>query len=170
MCAEAKRRPPPPPPLNARPPFPPRSPPGWPLRSMAAQESTLQSQVMARALAACRGVDGLARAVSMTEDADGLTHLRFRAGDAHSLNGLQEALQRVMPLSATRVTESWVDGTLEAEVTVLTKAQERAAARCAVVRGRLPAYWLLAAWVCFLVGVCEWVWYVRRGVGVKDEL
>ena len=137
---------------------------------MAAQESTLQSQVLARALAACRAVDPQARAVSMTEDADGLTHLRVRAGDAHSLNGLQEALQRVMPLSQSRVTESWVDGTLEAEVTVLTKAQERLAARFAAAKRRLPAYWVLAAWACFLVGVCEWYWSVTGGVEAKDEL
>ena len=137
---------------------------------MAAQERTLQSAIVRRCLEACRRVDGQARVVSMTEDgATGLTHLRVRAGDAQSLNGLQKALWRVMPLSATRVTESWVDGTLEADVTVLTQQQERRAARYEVAKERPVAYWLLAAWACFLLGVGEW----SASVGLlraKDEL
>jgi len=137
---------------------------------MAAQETTLLSQVVARAMAACRAVDPQARPVSMTEDGEGLTHLRVRAGDAHSVNGLQSALQRVLPLSQSRVTESWVDGTLEASVTVLTKSQERYAARFAVAKRRFVAYWLLASWVCVLIGVGEWYWGLRAVAETKDEL
>ena len=51
----------------------------------------------------------------------------------------------MLPLSTTQVTESMLDGTLEAEVTVPTEAQERLAARYAVAKERLVAYWLLAA-------------------------
>ena len=174
MCAAAgPNKPgarPSPPPASGRPPFPPRSPPGWPLRSMTAQEKTLQSRVVARAMQACRVIDSAARAVSMTEDAEGLTHMRVRAGDAHTLNGLRSALQRMLPLSTTQVTESLIDGTLEASVTVPTEAQERLAARCAVAKERLATYWLLAAWACFFVGVGEWWWSVNAGVEAKDEL
>jgi hypothetical protein len=55
------------------------------------------------------------------------------------------------------VTESWVDGTLEAEVTVLTAAQERATARALVTRSRSVAYWLLLAWACLLAALVEWL-------------
>lgn len=130
----------------------------------------MQSTVVQRCLAVCRRIDGQSRVVSMTEDSTtGLTHLRVRAGDAHTLENLRAALGHVLRLSTTRVTESWLDGTLEADVTVLTAQQERLAARREIARGRLAAYWLLAAWVFFFLGLGEWSASVRALRG-KDEL
>lgn len=129
----------------------------WPVRSMAAQSRTIQSQVAERAIAFCRRVDEHARLSSMTEDAEGYTRLRMRAGDSHTIQSLRTMLNRMMPLASTRVTESLVDGTLEAEVTVLTTDQEHAAARALVTRQRFVSYWLLLAWTCFFVGVAEWL-------------
>lgn len=142
----------------------------WPKRSMATQErSFFESAVVRRCQEACRRIDATSRVVSMTEDAAGLTHLRFRAGDTHTLEQLRAALGNAMRLSTTRVTESWVDGTLEADVTVLTARQERRAARHEVAKGRLVAYWLLLAWVFLFLGIGEWSASVRAVRG-KDEL
>ena len=136
-----------------------------------AQERTLQSSVVRRALDACRHVDPQARVVSMTEDGQtGLTHLRVRAGDAHTVNGLQQALWRAMPFATARVTENWMDGTLEADVTVLTAQQERLAARYEVAKTRLVAYWLLLGWAFILLGMGEWSASVRGLLLGKDEL
>lgn len=126
---------------------------------------------MKRALEACRRVDAQSRVVSMTTDAvTGLTHLRVRAGDVHTVNGLQQALWAAMPFATSRVTENWMDGTLEADVTMLTAHQERCAARCEVVKTRLAAYWLLLAWVFLLMGLGAWSASVRGLLSGKDEL
>ena len=137
---------------------------------MAAQQRSMQSAVVQRCLQACRRIDGAARVVSMTTDsATGLTHLRVRAGDTHTLEKLRGALGGVLRLSTTCVTENWVDGTLEADVTVLTSQQERLEARRLVARERVAAYGLLLAWVFLLLGLHEW-WSGMGSRGVKDEL
>lgn len=141
----------------------------WPLRSMTTQQRTLESRVVKRAERACHQVDADARVVSYTEDADGVARLRMRAGDAHSLEAMREALTGVLPLSTTLVTENFMDGTLEVEVLVLTRAQERWHARHAVSKERLVAYWLLLAWVALFLGLGGWSSSVRRFVR-KDEL
>ena len=155
--------------MQAPPPPDPRS--VWPQRSPMAQERTLQSSVVRRALDACRRVDPQSRVVSMTEDArTGLTHMRVRAGDVHTVNGLQQALWGAMPFATARVTENWIDGTLEADVTVLTAQQERRAARYEVAKTRLVAYWLLLGWAFILLGMGEWSASVRGLLLGKDEL
>ena len=138
---------------------------------MATQKRSLfESAVVRRCLEACQRIDGASRVVSMTEDgATGLTHLRVRAGDTHTLEHLRAALGNALRLSTTRVTESMLDGTLEADVTVLTAQQERRVARRKVTRERLVAYWLLLAWVFVFLGIGEWSASVRALRG-KDEL
>jgi hypothetical protein len=136
-----------------------------------AQRRTLQEAVVQRCQEACRLIDPSSRVVRMTEDGGtGLTHVRVRAGDAHTVSGLQRALRSVMPFSATQVTESWVDGTLEADVTVPTAQQERRAARALATSTRLTKYWLLLAWVFVLLGMGEWSASVRGLLQGKDEL
>ena len=138
---------------------------------MAAQQRSMQSTVVQRCLQACHGIDGASRVVSMTTDGvTGLTHLRVRAGDAHTLEKLRGALGSVLRLSTTSVTENWVDGTLEADVTVLTSQQERLEARRIVARGRVAAYWLLLAWFFLLLGLHEWWSSAGDGTRGKDEL
>ncbi len=141
----------------------------WPQRTMAAQQRTLESRTVARATCACQQIDPAARVANFTEEDDGSGRLRLRAGDAHSLEGMREALASALPLSSTRVTESWLDGSMEVEVLVLTRAQERWRARYAVARERLVAYWLVLAWVFVFLGLGEWSASVR-GVRGKDEL
>ena len=135
-----------------------------------AQKRTLQEAVVQRCQEACRLIDPQSRVVRMTEDsATGLTHLRVRAGDTHTLEHLRAALGNALRLSTTRVTESMLDGTLEADVTVLTAQQERRVARYRVTKERLVAYWLLLAWVFVFLGIGEWSASVRALRG-KDEL
>ena len=135
-----------------------------------AQKRTLQEAVVQRCQEACRLIDPQSRVVRMTDYATGVTHLRVRAGDAHTVSGLQKALRRVMPFATTSVTESWMDGTLEADVTVLTAQQERRAARALATSTRLTKYWLLLAWVFVLLGMGEWSASVRGLLRAKDEL
>lgn len=138
---------------------------------MAGQERTLQSRVVQTALEACRRVDQSVRVANMTEDADGTTYLRVRAGDAHSVASLQQALQQALPLASTSVTESMLDGTLEAELVVLNKRQEYLHARRLVSRERIPGYTIVLAWIFVCLGVGEWGALVRNVLaGPKDEL
>ncbi len=141
----------------------------WPQRTMAAQQRTLESRIVARATRACQQIDPSARVANYTEEADGTGRLRLRAGDTYSLEAMREALAEVLPLSSTRVTESWLDGSMEVEVLVLTRAQERWHARYAVAKERLVGYWLVLAWVVLFLGVGEWSASVRALRG-KDEL
>ena len=135
-----------------------------------AQERSLQETVVRRCQEACHRVDPASRVLRMTENAaTGLTHLRVRAGDTHTLEHLRAALGNALRLSTTRVTESMLDGTLEADVTVLTAQQERRVARYKVTKERLVAYWLLLAWVFVFLGIGEWSASVRADRG-KDEL
>ena len=135
-----------------------------------AQERSLQETVVRRCQEACQRVDPAARVLRMTENAaTGLTHLRVRAGDTHTLEHLRAALGNALRLSTTRVTESMLDGTLEADVTVLTARQERRAARALATSTRLTKYWLLLAWVFVFLGIGEWSASVRALRG-KDEL
>jgi hypothetical protein len=138
---------------------------------MTGQERTLQSRVVQTAMEACRRVDPSVKVANMTEDADGTTYLRVRAGDAHSVASLQLALQEALPLASTSVTESMLDGTLEAELVVLNKRQEYLHARRLVSRERVPAYTIVLAWVFVCLGMGEWGALVRSIVsGPKDEL
>ena len=139
---------------------------------MTGQERTLQSRVVQTALEACRTIDPSVKVANMTEDADGTTFLHVRAGDAHSVATLQQALQTAMPLASTSVTESMIDGTLEAELVVLNKHREYLHARHLVSRERIPAYTIVLAWVLVCLGMGEWGAFVRNLVAIrpKDEL
>ena len=146
--------------------------PPFPLRSMEGQKRTLADELVRRVLAACRAVDGQAVVSNMTKNgATGATHIRVRAGDTHSVYSLSKALQNVMPLSDITINESMVDGVLEADLTVLTKRDERVRARAYVANRRLFSYPLLLAWVCLFVAIRDYgVWLYSREVGIKDEL
>lgn len=138
---------------------------------MASQERSFANAVVQTALAACHRIDTGAKLVSMNENGHGVMHLRIRAGDAHTVASLQQALQQVMPLSHATVTESWIDGTLEADVTVLTREQEYRAARKMLSSSRVYIYWLMVGWALVLVGIGEWAASVRGALlAGKDEL
>ena len=128
---------------------------------------------MRRVMQTCRSVDQNARLVTMTKDSYGHCHLRVRAGDVHSVASLQRALEDAMPLSTATVLESWIDGTLEAEITVYTKDEERCSARKLVVKRRLFKYWIAFSWILLALGFCEWVATLRTALDprvLRDEL
>ncbi len=129
--------------------------------------------IVQKVLATCRGIDGAVKLINMTRDAQGHTHLRVRAGDVHSVESLRRALQDTMPLSQCTVQESWLDGTLEAEVTVYTEDEEYRRARAKAIKSRWIMYPLLLAWVLLFLGLGEWVAVIRAAWTQKwdkDEL
>lgn len=142
-------------------------------RVMGGDNPTLAESVVQNVMDTCRGVDHNARLVTMTKSTGGHIKLRVRAGDIHSVNSLQRALADAMPLSSTLVQESWVDGTLEAEVTVLPRDEEYRVARKLVASKRLFQYWIAFAWILICLGVAEWVTSVRVAWApelLRDEL
>lgn len=171
----AARLPPVPVPTVEARPKPPPTPPSVPRlgRCMSGSNPTLSEAVVRRVLDVCHEVDHNAKLVNMTRDPNGDCHLRIRAGDVHSVASLQSGLQDAMPLSTCSVEESWLDGTLEAEVTVYGAGEEYRRARALVTRGRLPSYWIGIATICLLLGMGEWAAAVRASwarVAAKDEL
>ena len=130
-------------------------------RVMNGANPTLSESIVQRVMKTCRQVDHNAKLVTCTRDTRGTTHLRIRAGDVHSVSSLQKALEDAMPLSTASVEESWIDGTLEAEITVFSAAEEYRRARKVVTQRRAFAYWILLSWVLILLGVGEWAFRVR---------
>lgn len=140
---------------------------------MSGDNPTLAESVVRSVVDTCRQVDHNARLVTMTKDATGRSHLRVRAGDVHSVASLQRALEDAMPLSSTSVLESWIDGTLEAEITVLTPSEEYYSARRLVSSKRLFQYWIAIAWILIILGVGEYIATLRVAFTpptLRDEL
>lgn len=140
---------------------------------MSGDNPTLAEHVVRSVMDACRNADHQARLVTMTKDAKGHIHMRVRAGDVHSVASLQRALVDAMPLSASLVQESWIDGTLEAEVTVYPKREEYYAARKIVASKRLFQYWIAIAWIFIFLGIGEWAAAIRSVWSppvLRDEL
>jgi hypothetical protein len=116
-------------------------------------------------------VDPEVRLVSMLRDTSGVTRVRVRAGDTHGVGSLSRALQSKLPLSSVSVNESWLDGTLEADVLVPSISGERDKAREIVTRSRWLAYPLLSAWMLFLFGAYEYAFAtLLKENSPKDEL
>lgn len=140
---------------------------------MSGENPTLAEGVVRSVMDTCRQVDHNARLVTMTKDSSGQIHMRVRAGDVHSVASLQRALVDAMPLSSAVVQESWIDGTLEAEVTVYPKVREYYMARKIVSSKRLFQYWIGLAWIVIFLGVGEWVAALRMHWSpptLRDEL
>lgn len=140
---------------------------------MSGENPTLSDDIVRIVLGTCNAIDHNAKLVSMTRDVQGHAHLRIRAGDVHSVESLRRALQDSMPLSSCAVSESWIDGTLEAEVTVYTAMEEYRQARRMVTTRRAVSYWIGIATILVLLGMGEWVAAIRAthsAVGAHDEL
>ena len=127
---------------------------------MSGSNPTLSEQVLKSVMRTCKEVDHASRLVSMTRSGSQI-FLRVRAGDVHSVTSLQRALSAAMPLSQCSVAESWVDGTLEADIVVLSAAQEYRLARKLVTDRRAFQYSIAIASVCILVGLGEWLAALR---------
>lgn len=116
----------------------------------------MASKVVESVLAACRGVDGDATLASATYTQDGQTLVRIRSGATGSVHMIQRALQNALPLATTDVTDSTLDGTCEAAVTVPQGQDETRAARF-LVRGRVLPRLLFNVGVLMLVaGIGAW--------------
>jgi len=130
---------------------------------MSGDNPTLSEAVVRNVMRKCTEVDSKSQLVSMTRDTTGHTHMRVRAGDVHSVATLQRELARELPLSECTVSESWVDGTLEAEVTVFTAEEERRRARKMVTKRRAVSYLIAIGTICLLLGIGQWA----AGFGVS---
>ena len=130
----------------------------------------MSEAVVRNVMRKCTEVDNQSKLVSMTRDTSGHTHLRVRAGDVHSVGTLQHELARMLPLAECNVRESWVDGTLEAEVTVFTADEEHRRARTMITRHRLVSYWIAVGTICLLLGLGQWAAGFGSGGGPHDEL
>ena len=156
-----------------RPPVPPTAVNSHRRMSNGKMNPTLAEHIVQQTMRRCREVDHNAKLVSCVKDAVGRTIIHCRAGDVHSTSSLQAALNDAFPLSTVAVTESWLDGTLEAELIVATKSEEYARARRIVTKRRAFSYWLLLVWALFLIACVEWVLEARASrpaPSLHDEL
>ena len=80
--------------------------------------------VAQRVVDACRKEDPDARITYVGRDETGRTRVRVRSGNGASVQGLQRALQALMPFAKVRTSEDVLDGSAQAEVCVPTAADE----------------------------------------------
>lgn len=142
------------------------------LRCAMSENPSLSDHIVGQVLGTCQSIDHNAKLVAMTRDVLGHAHLRIRAGDVHSVESLRRALQDAMPLSSCEASESWLDGTLEAEVVVFSKREEYLRARHIVCQRRSVAYTIAIATIALLLGLAEWFAAFRAGTtsSMRDEL
>lgn len=116
----------------------------------------MTSPVVQSVLAACKRVDRDATLASATYTQDGQTLVRIRSGASGSVTLLRQALQAAMPLATTDVTDSPLDGTCEAAVTVPQGHDEQLVAR-GLIRARMLYRVLLNVGVLLVVaGIGAW--------------
>jgi len=87
-----------------------------------------------------------------------------RPGPSRSPAALQRALQRALPFARVSVSESFLDGELEAEVCVPGAARERQMRLAAARAQRAPAALALLAKACALASVLSWVAAASTGL------
>lgn len=121
-----------------------------------------ESQLVKRALAVCRDADSAVTLSSITRDDAGNTRLRLRAGDDTSFWRLQTLLRTVLPFCETEVHESLIDGVLEANVALKTRAQMWRAARANVSHRFVFKLW---RYLCMVLGLSGFGALVARHCG-----
>ena len=133
---------------------------------MSGSRASVSENVARNVLSTCEAIDAASRLVSVTRDDLGSCRVRIRAGDVHTLASLKRALGREMPLSRIVVTESFIDGTLEAEVTVYAHRQERRLARSMARRSRVVRWCTLVFIGCILSGIVAWMHALHGQIGL----
>lgn len=129
----------------------------------------MSSRVVDSVLAACRRVDQEATLASATYTQDGQTHVRIRSGATGSATLLQRALQAAMPLATTDVTDSTLDGTCEAAVTVPQGYDEQRVAR-GMVSGRVLPRLIFNLGILLLVaGIGAWASSALQGLDTSKD-
>lgn len=129
----------------------------------------MASAVVESVLAACRRVDNDATLASATYTQDGQTLVRIRSGASGSVTMLQRALQSAMPLAVTDVTDSTLDGTCEASVTVPVGKDERYAAWSMAASRVLPRIMFNIGILMVVAGVGAWASDILQSVDVGDS-
>lgn len=136
-------------------------PPSWSSDATAPPPSPVPERRMASAsvasvLQACKKIDNDASLASATYTQDGHTLVRIRSGISGSVNTIQRALQRALPLAVTDVTDSALDGTCEASVTVLNQHEESRQAWRLAAGHAFPRLLQNAGLALLLLGVGVW--------------
>jgi hypothetical protein len=129
----------------------------------------MASAVVESVLAACRRVDGDATLASATYTQDGQTLVRIRSGASGSVTMLQRALQSAMPLATTDVTDSTLDGTCEAAVTVPVGKDERYAAWSMAAQRVLPRILFNVGILMVVAGVGAWASDILQSVDTAGD-
>lgn len=140
------------------------TPPAWqatarppsPIRVFKPKPERMASAVVESVLAACRRVDRDATLASATYTQEGQTLVRIRSGASGSVTLLRRALQAAMPLAVTDVTDSPLDGTCEAAVTVPQGVDEQRAARNHVRLNLFPRLLFNAGVLLLVAGIGAW--------------
>ena len=91
--------------------------------------------------AACKAIDAECQVTFVGLDDEQRTQVRIRAGGGTSVGTLQRTLSRQMPFARVRARESVLDATLEAQITLPSRADECRLARARVTRQ--PTLWAL---------------------------
>ena len=100
--------------------------------------------------------DDGARVVSVLRDACGRSVVRMRSSQNHNSISLLRLMQNAMPLAKASVIENSLDGTIETEVVVPTRADERAAALRKAAETTTATAMKLLAHTLFWSGVAMW--------------
>ena len=122
---------------------------------MTSQEPTKRS-VSDSVLATFRKHDEGARVVSVLRDACGRSVVRMRSSKDQTAISLLKVMQNAMPLAKTSVIENSLDGTIETEVVVPTRADERAAAHRKAASTTTATLLMFVAQIMLWGGVAVW--------------
>lgn len=149
-------------------------PEAWSATATAPPPSPVPSRRMSSAsvvsvLRACQDIDSDASLASATYTQDGHTLVRIRSGISGSVNTIQRALQRALPLAFTDVTDSALDGTCEASVTVLNQHEESRQAWRLAAGHAFPRVLHNAGLVLLLLGVGVWASSMLESYGTSSD-
>jgi len=118
---------------------------------------------------ACQKIDPGAELASATFTSDGATLVRLRTGLTCSISTLQSAIASTMPLCATEIVDSSLDGTTEIGVIVSTPALELAAARGIVRKKPMTRIIGHIGLLCFLFGFFAWLVSLAENLTNSDK-
>ena len=121
-----------------------------------ASEVTNKKSVSDSVLDTFREHDEGARVVSVLRDACGRSVVRMRSSKNHTAISLLKVMQSAMPLAKSSIIENSLDGTIETEVVVPTRADERAAAHRKAAATATAAVLMFISQMMLWGGVAMW--------------
>lgn len=120
-------------------------------------DATNKNNLSERVLGTFREHDEGARIVSVLRDECGRSVVRVRSSKDHNAIALSEVMKSEMPLAQSSVIENSLDGTIETEVVVPTRADERARAHLKAAGTTTATALMWAAQIMLWGGVAVWV-------------